>query len=956
MLFSIYTDCIQNEQFGQVSIEEIRDLCLTKRPSIHKHIDRLRAFSDAYVKSKDKSIKKTLTNLKVSMPYVTPAGVFVGKRNNASIDHYSGVVQIDVDIKHVRCSDFLIAVKQSISALPFVSLCMVSPSGYGVKAFAMTDNKNFEHHKQCVKEVNKVVRATIADIVAPIANDLPVEQIVDECGSALSQPMIITHDPEVYYNGDFTLFNFVYVEPAKVLRPERTAKSIDGVKFEVVSKPNDEQERILTNFLTRRMELAEFKLGNHEAVKLIGFANVLGIDEAVTYNFMLTNGWSNKHLVKVADIYKRYSSQFGSGQNEAIVTAPVPPIIETLQKDINFLSMSLLPGTRLSEAIDGREIERSTHIIAPTGSGKSNLKFSGKQVWVFPTTSLCHQFYTGDNGSRSHAMTVWGKSPNPDGDEDLIITTYDSCAKALTGLNVSEYTLILDEVHHYVVSSSASFKLSQLRSTLPLLAMAKMVITLTATPFHNEITEFMGFDIIKVYKKDSFKRNVYQLKSAESRIGDVVKMVKDRGNFALIFLQTTDDATLSNWKQRFDAVQKKVVFLNSLNKTDKEFIDVVTKRQVEEGTVYIATSVIAEGVSVETNLTEVDVFIMGAQHPYLIEQVSRRFREIETLNVFLLTNNDDAGEIIDEANQFGDAGEDVESNRICSASIELRSMSERVLLAASVKARIEEYEKSGICLADLNVIKSYPIYEDDGWYPDQLRIENMIFEAERNLFAGHMSAVVEELNLKYGYEICENVVMNEVAMPASNKKQSTAEELAFAQKLAFDMVFGLSVLDEDLENVGRDCFKKQYNKIRKVVDGLPGIKSLGKDKVVEIFDDFNVLESEVHTSRFIKYVQLLNSAVEVREKFRQYVIDTCANGKAVKVESLRKMGGIIYEAEHPNGGHISDRNKMEMVMALMLCFERQQTSVDGEKGYKYTPVEQRLRHEMTLVKLNIFNY
>lgn len=924
--FSIYKSIHDKVPMAPINLSELHGMIVgANNPSIQK----MRGLMPAFIQTGDKTLKKTINNLKASLPAITPSGIFGGARTNDGIGEYNGICQIDVDIKHIRGAELAEVCKLAISKLPFVSVCAISPTGYGVKGLAHTSNRVVEHHGQAQIAVNKVIQETINSIVQCIATELPMSKIVDDCGAAVSQPMYVPVDDKCFFNSNPVELDFIYVAPVVVERtfaPSNLSVSEEG------------QARMLARYVNKHMLVP----GTNNSTSLIGFANAMGIDRDVLADFMVRDCWANDDIDRIDYIYRKYASQFGSKGGEIQLDAPLSAVEQLVDAGANRTEIVMVAGQRLSDALDTNSIVRNTHIIAPTGSGKSHLEFSGKQVWVFPTTSLCAQFW---HKRGQLGRTVFGGGLNPDGDAGFIITTYDSCSKAMKGLNVSEYTMVLDEVHHYVVSSSKGYKLDALRSTLPMITCAKKVITLTATPFANNISEFRGFDVVNVVGPESFSRNVCLIKSAESRRADVVRAIKDRGNFSMIFLQTTDRAVIHSWEKSLNAVGKEVAFLNSKTKDEEDFKSVIDG-VVDLDKVYIATSVIAEGVSVdETEIDVVDVYFVGAQHPYLIEQVSRRFRKINKLNVLLLTNDDEGVE------------EEVVDKSV--AQIEISSMKRREHYYKVYQKVIDDYEHSGYKLSDVafEVMGIYevvePLSKTSEWFIDELFVENKVFRDECSNYAGNIECVIEALATKYKYEIGEWMRLDESAV-AMGRTPINSELVPLAKELAIDAEFGytISLPDDDAFLDTFDLYRRAVNKILGHSE-LKALRKLGRDRVEQLFNDFDIWGDKA-SSRFIKFVKGVCTGMESRAMYQDFVLKYCVDVDGVDKSTLEQVAGLMFDELYLNA---TSREKMEVAQGILLCYEWKRTNnKNNEKVYKFKPIENRIKWIADLIECDVHNY
>lgn len=901
MKFSIYKSILDKNPLDVVSVEEVYQLFTLENETIKK----MRNHAHVWLATGSTTSKKSLKNLKELLPCITVGGTFTnGSRSDDSLIEYSGIVQIDIDVKDVKIYGVIEELKEVIAALPYVTVCAVSPSGSGIKGLALTNNSNPANHAQLVHQMCDKLVEVVRPLLEPLGLD--ADRAVDRCGQALSQPMYLTYDKNTFYRPDAVAYDFVPVDgwtakPTKIKTNKESKANTKIVRQKIdglVGKDADEQRKNVKNYVkwlknntgpNAPSELLKtpFTYGSYYSIKVVGYANTMGIDPDVLRSFMFDEGWTDDKDIgeRINDIYKRFSDSFGVGM---VNEREVPTVMQATD------GIKIIPkGKFLSDVIDGSKIFKSTHIVAPTGSGKTHLEFTGKCIWVFPTTSLCQQFAGGKD-----AWTVWGGAPNPDGCKDLVITTYDSFARVCREINLSEYTVILDEVHNFVTASAPGYKLFALRSTLDLLPKAKKVITLTATEFANCIEFFNDvdrWDKIEVKKEDDFIRNVSIIKSEESRRNDVVKSVCERGNFSLIFLQTTDRTVLKQWENAFASMGKKMIFINSQVKGTDNFVELVEKKHVDDGCVYVSTSVIAEGVSIETALDTVDVYIMESQHPYLIEQMARRFRKLKELNVFMMSNS----------------GDNL-SEKITIEDIEIRCADRRDKLNVLGTMMIDGFEKSGLSLDDVNITGA-PVYEDleGGWKIDELLIENYVFELECQLLAGDAGLAMEMLKDRFGYNIVKDKTMDESSKIWHIEKVG-GEMDEVAKNIAIGKIFG-ERFTESNDDAFKDLLKKYSRIVGKIVAGLPGITKLGRVKLKDIFDAFDVWNDK-RSARFITYVRVLNSGSEVRQHYHQELINFCV-AEPRSAKTLMIAGTVMLEEE---GLKDTDRKKMEFVMSLLM--------------------------------------
>jgi len=152
---------------------------------------------------KSKGDKENYTKTKSKLPYITPHGQFRERNNQGLIESsFNWVVAVDIDeqdqIKGWKLKDTFSKIIQS----EFVILAFRSPSGKGIKAFvslpknAYEIKDHYDIYKQC--------------IVPHLEENWNVK--LDERQGVLSQPFFLTHDPDLYYNANYTELDAITYE------------------------------------------------------------------------------------------------------------------------------------------------------------------------------------------------------------------------------------------------------------------------------------------------------------------------------------------------------------------------------------------------------------------------------------------------------------------------------------------------------------------------------------------------------------------------------------------------------------------------------------------------------------------------------------------------------------------------------------------------------------------------
>tara|TARA_S200002703_G_scaffold3018_5_gene4480 strand:+ start:3855 stop:6143 length:2289 start_codon:yes stop_codon:yes gene_type:complete len=157
----------------------------------------------------DESIKDTVKSLKelkhsgneseykeakLKLPYITPYGLFSERNNQSLIEgSFNWVGAIDIDAQDQKQNWDLSKTYQKIIESGFVILAFRSPSGKGIKAFVKLEafsydiEDHYEVYKQCIAPV----------LESKWDCKLDIRQGV------LSQPLFLTHDPNLHYNRNY---------------------------------------------------------------------------------------------------------------------------------------------------------------------------------------------------------------------------------------------------------------------------------------------------------------------------------------------------------------------------------------------------------------------------------------------------------------------------------------------------------------------------------------------------------------------------------------------------------------------------------------------------------------------------------------------------------------------------------------------------------------------------------
>lgn len=132
---------------------------------------------------------------KYSLPAVTFSGTFSPGRNAANLTSYSTLIVLDID--HIGPN--LIPVKQLLTEDEYVAAAWISPSGDGLK-FLIISPVDETHHKSVYKQATLYFSEKLA-------------VTIDTSGSDVSRLCFISHDPDIFINPHFKVFDKFEQDP-----------------------------------------------------------------------------------------------------------------------------------------------------------------------------------------------------------------------------------------------------------------------------------------------------------------------------------------------------------------------------------------------------------------------------------------------------------------------------------------------------------------------------------------------------------------------------------------------------------------------------------------------------------------------------------------------------------------------------------------------------------------------
>jgi hypothetical protein len=162
--------------------------------SITQYVDHIKSKPGRipeYRKLLESGDKEATDRLKISMPAITPAGIFYKIRNNNTIEEYSGNVCIDIDKVDVQGLEIDL-IKKEIEKDKYVHIVHRSVGGNGLAVFVKVDSSAGMHSS---------AYAQVADY---LSKKYSIK--VDPSCKEISRQRYFSYDPDIYWNHDSSVF------------------------------------------------------------------------------------------------------------------------------------------------------------------------------------------------------------------------------------------------------------------------------------------------------------------------------------------------------------------------------------------------------------------------------------------------------------------------------------------------------------------------------------------------------------------------------------------------------------------------------------------------------------------------------------------------------------------------------------------------------------------------------
>lgn len=599
-----------------------------------------------------KEAKKHIEKIKNGLPYMLASGFQDYGHDNESII-FNGCLQLDIDFKFLGGDMVAKKVLTFLGLDKHILLMATSPSGYGVKALVSTNCMDADYFENIVQQVKTYFENLIK------ANGIEEVQIDT---LSLSQPLFIPMDVNTHYNPEATIFP---IKKGLGAIKKKGGKDISADVFKGNSEARFKtvltQEEVDKHF-DKIFENAKEKNGSeptdgrrNDFFKVFTTISLRkGLNFADVATKMEGMGlWCNENKNTYTRFYNAYyKDNFAKDYKPMVVRNEIMksynPINQTLREE----TVSIGDGTfkYVSQFIENGDLPMDINfwLYANTGTGKTHA-FLGKKdvklVFASPTTAHVKQNQL-KYGVDIYCEDVKTATIN----SKVINTTYSSLGFVSDMLkdNKTEYTLVIDEAHNFITSTSKGYLLKTMTEVLYHIEDYKNTILLTATPLpitQNLLNGFTQIGLVMDVKKQVKTVNRLFYSDRSESLKDFLEESKKKNEKTVIYLNNTDElGALGILKNDLIKAGLSFVTINSKTKGEDDYNKLVIDGIFEDDLdVIICTSLFKEGIdtnfeSLENNKV-INYVVLSKMSSQEIEQLSNRVRNAEEINIYIFEPN-----------------------------------------------------------------------------------------------------------------------------------------------------------------------------------------------------------------------------------------------------------------------------------------------------------------------------
>ena len=721
----------------------------------------------------DKDAGRQYKAIKDALPYFIPGGYCQAGHSNAALE-FNGVVQVDIDLKHLNGDTEALALLDIVKQIQPESalLAAISPSGHGLKILCQTDCED----KTRYKEAELVVLQHYAELLKiPLGRIDPISAS-QACYLPFERP-----GAPIYVNEEAQALHI----PLKP-KSQRPTEPAGDCPHDLALAACEHLLHAGTNVATRYDEyikvVAACKNAFGEAGEQICFDLLNNSPQFINSDF------SKKFQQKYRrDIKERVNGRRATGWY--LVSLAAKAGLQSYYTAKNTTRLRSEPGEKMLDTLircGATHLVFGAFITAPTGHGKTTaicklveIYPDRKIILVVPTTAILEQAKHDHPG----AAVFYGRSKKLPNDARLIVTTGASFMNLCGVINPAEYDVFLDEAHQLAADSNRGYRLNQMREFIEMRQQCRTVSYMTGTPLYLDSPIFKDVPRLEIIQPGILvPRSVFFYTTEKTLFlaAETAKRSADKGRRAIILI---NDKTLKLDTLKSLLKERNLAILNADTKETTVFKQITQQGEIPKETrCIITTSVITTGNSIYDS-SEFDIILVGAFHSSTISQISARPRNAKQVNIH----------VIRSANRKAPAGKGF--NRV-GLTNRLRETAQRA--CDELNNQPNEHDLADVRYHELQLRKhtqNDPIKQDTNgrWQVCELELMNMVYQSETlvesandELLANNLKRyginVAMEARREYGAELAEYIPAYKIA--PTEAEQEEAERYRSDQKEA----------------------------------------------------------------------------------------------------------------------------------------------------------------------------
>tara|TARA_R110000850_G_C9974209_1_gene465398 strand:+ start:613 stop:3099 length:2487 start_codon:yes stop_codon:yes gene_type:complete len=612
-------------------------------------------------------------------------------------------------------------------------------------------------------------------------------------------------------------------------------------------------------------------------------------------------------------------------QSSGMISKPymstMPEALYTL-KNGQYLSDTMLKGSDI--------INKA--LVARTNSGKTNFvinNIEGKKIIILPSYNATIEVASSYNG-------VYFNQSNKDLSkaQDLIVTTVQSFPLLASLVNLSEFTVILDEFHTLTTNGSKTFMYSAITDLIDTLAKhrQKATVLISATPIRNVHPFILGFETVLV-ESEGVKATSYTdliVDDKANYIKEAFAKGKIDNRFTAVLFNNTNDG-LDAYMKMLEA-DYNVNSFNSTTKATEPFVKMIETGLIDENSDgFFCTTALKEATSLKfvsnTRFTGVNLIILGNHSDVTAEQLQARFRNATNIEVTIVRSKD----FVSSTHTF-----DV----FKAETLMLQAASRNVKDFNSRLGSTNPYDSRAITVLD-KFANTFTKNTEYGFEIDFVSISNEIYEADSKAVWTNTAVLAERL-ASYGWTY-KGIASNKAVMSKddanilkSSKKEIKAARLE--QQAVILETIKLEGLDANITLLeGSEEIETKEKTIRHKVAYISRYVT-DVDKVLEVFDEcasttqaYNTLQTQVMMRKVLTDSTAVGreDRVLIDAIYSEFKVDESISGK----DALTRLKAVL--AKNITYKTVGKLTQIKAVKMLSWLFEVKIVMKKDSEGKRY---------------------